>query len=146
MEKISRSALIPFSCEKMFHLVNDVEKYSEFLPYCKSSVIIKSAPQKIVARLLVAKGVIEKSFSTENILVPCQRIQMRLVDGPFKHLQGEWIFTPLSDQACKIELNLQFEFANQLSALAFAKIFNQLVEKMVAAFCQRAEKIYGSTA
>ncbi|TQV87226.1 type II toxin-antitoxin system RatA family toxin [Aliikangiella coralliicola] len=127
----------------MYQLVDDIEKYPEFVPYCKKSQIHSRSEAKVSATLEVAKSGIAKSFTTQNLLTPHQCIEMTLVDGPFKHLKGGWHFTPLSEEACKIELNLEFEFANKLASFAFANIFNQLVQSMVTAFTERAEKIYG---
>ncbi|WP_196139596.1 type II toxin-antitoxin system RatA family toxin [Aliikangiella sp. G2MR2-5] len=142
MESIKRSALVPFSAEQMFSLVDDIERYPEFVPHCKGATIISRSENKVCARLDVAKSGIAKSFATENILVPFSHIEMKLLDGPFRHLSGRWIFTPLSENACKIELDLQFEFSNKLASMAFSGIFNQLIQSMVAAFTTRAEEVF----
>lgn len=143
MQQIKRSALVPFSAEKIYLLVDDIEKYPEFVPYCKKSKVIQRDSEKVSATLEIAKGSIAKSFSTENILNPYQTIQMNLINGPFKFLKGCWSFKALSDDACRIELDLQFEFSNKLTSIAFSKIFNQLAEKMITAFSDRAQKVYG---
>ena len=142
MEKICRSALVSFSAKQMFDLVDDISSYQSFVPYCKSSSIIERNKNEVVAKLLVAKNGIAKSFTTRNKLNPPNSIQLELVNGPFSHLSGGWRFTPLSDTACKIELDLSFEFSNKLATLAFSRIFHKLVESMVSAFTDRAEKIY----
>jgi len=126
----------------MFQLVNDIDNYHLFVPYCQQSSVIERNQQQVTAKLQVAKSGIAKSFTTRNSLQEDTLIKMELVDGPFSHLSGNWTFTPLSDSACKIELDLNFEFSNKLATLAFSKIFNKLVQSMVAAFTQRAEKIY----
>ena len=126
----------------MFQLVNDIDNYHLFVPYCQQSSVIERNQQQVTAKLQVAKSGIAKSFTTRNSLQEDTLIKMELVDGPFSHLSGNWSFTPLSDCACKIELDLNFEFSNKLTTLAFSKIFNKLVQSMVAAFTQRAEKIY----
>ena len=143
METIKRSALIPYSAEQMFRLVDDIEQYPNFVPYCKSSQIISREDTSVCAKLEVAKSGIAKSFTTRNTLTQNETIKMELVDGPFKHLCGEWRFIPLAEDACKIELELEFEFSNKLASMAFASIFNQLIQSMVSAFTQRAEKVYG---
>ena len=142
MKNITRSALVPFSAKQMFQLVNDIDNYHLFVPYCQQSSVIERNQQQVTAKLQVAKSGIAKSFTTRNSLQEDTLIKMELVDGPFSHLSGNWSFTPLSDCACKIELDLNFEFSNKLTTLAFSKIFNKLVQSMVAAFTQRAEKIY----
>jgi len=139
---ISRSALVNFSTEQMFNLVDDIESYQSFVPFCKSSKILSRTGNQVTAELLVAKSGIAKSFSTRNLLDKPHSIEMSLVDGPFSQLSGGWTFTSLSESACKIELDLEFEFSNKLATLAFAKIFNLLIESMVSAFTKRAEQVY----
>jgi len=142
MQNICRSALVHFSARQMFDLVDDINNYHLFVPYCQKSAVIERNNQQVIAELKVAKGGLAKSFTTKNSLEPYTFIKMELVDGPFSHLSGGWSFTALSETACKIELNLDFEFSNKLTTFAFSKIFNQLVQSMVSAFTQRAEKIY----
>lgn len=143
MEKIKRSALVHFSAQQMYQLVNNVAEYPHFVPYCKQAEIISQHGNTLEARVEVAKSGIAKSFSTRNQLTPFSQIEMTLIDGPFTELTGAWNFTPLSDDACKIELNLSYEFSHKLASLAFAKIFHQLTESMVSAFIDRANQIYG---
>ncbi len=144
MEKICRSALVPFSTKQMYDLVEDIENYKLFVPFCKNSVILDRHIDQVTARLDISKNGISKSFTTNNHSIINQSIKMELVDGPFSFLCGNWSFTPLSETACKIEFQLEFEFKNQLAGLAFSKIFRQLVQSMVSAFSLRAEKIYHS--
>lgn len=142
MEKIERSALVAFSAEQMYRLVDDVEKYPEFVPYCKNATIINRESNLVSATLMVSKSGIAKSFSTKNTLTPFTEIKMELLNGPFKYLNGYWRFNSLSESACKIELHLEYEFSNIIASIAFAKIFNQLTQSMVSAFTQRASEIY----
>lgn len=142
MGKICRSALVAFSAKQMFELVDDISSYHLFVPYCQSSTVIQRSEHQVTAELLVSKSGIAKAFTTRNKLDPPHSIHMSLVDGPFSHLSGGWQFTPLSDTACKIELDLDFEFSSKLKTFAFSKIFNLLIESMVSAFTDRAEKIY----
>lgn len=142
MPTIQRSALVAYSAQSMFDLVNDVNAYSEFLPGCSDSKIISQQDNAMQASLLIAKAGIKQWFTTENYLEPAKSIQMTLVDGPFKKLQGGWTFSALSESACKIELNLHFEFKNRMVEMAFGKIFNSLAESMVKAFTQRAKVVY----
>lgn len=142
MERIKRSALIAYSAEQMYRLVDDIEKYPEFVPYCKESEIIERSAEIVSAKLLVSKSGIAKSFSTTNTLTPFKSIHMELLNGPFKYLSGGWSFKALSEDACKIELDLEYEFSNKLASIAFSKIFNQLVQSMVTAFTERAQTIY----
>ncbi|MEI9598418.1 type II toxin-antitoxin system RatA family toxin [Moellerella wisconsensis] len=142
MPQISRSALVPYSAEQMYQLVNDVVSYPEFLPGCVGSQVISQSAEEMTAAVEVSKAGISKTFVTRNLLEDSQRIRMQLVEGPFKKLTGGWIFTPLSSEACKIEFSLDFEFTNKLIELAFGKIFKDLAGNMVQAFTQRAREVY----
>ncbi|CAH6806868.1 ribosome association toxin RatA [Vibrio chagasii] len=142
MPKVTRSALVSFSADQMFSLVNDVARYPEFLPGCSGSRVIESSGSAMVASVDVSKAGISKTFTTSNRLADGAEILMELVDGPFKKLQGGWYFTPLDDQACKVELKLEFEFSSRMIEMAFGKIFNELTTNMVSAFTQRAKQVY----
>ncbi|SKA55351.1 SRPBCC family protein [Enterovibrio nigricans] len=142
MPRITRSALVPFSAEQMFKLVNDVESYPSFLPGCAGSRVLEASDSAMTASVDVAKAGIRKTFTTRNELVSGEAIKMELVDGPFRKLVGGWNFTSLDTDACKIELNLDFEFKNSLVEMAFGKVFNELTLNMVKAFTQRARDVY----
>ncbi len=142
MKQISRSALVSFSAEQMFHLVNDVARYPEFLPGCSGTCVLESSPEAMLASVDVSKAGISKTFTTSNELRHGEAIVMNLVDGPFKVLRGGWYFTPLDEQACKVELKLEFEFSSKMIELAFGKIFNELTSNMVNAFTKRAKQVY----
>ncbi|MGD8109662.1 SRPBCC family protein [Vibrio sp. TRT 21S02] len=142
MKQVSRSALVSFSAEQMFNLVNDVASYPEFLPGCSGSRVIESSDSGMVASVDVSKAGISKTFTTSNELVSGEAILMNLVDGPFKTLKGGWFFTALDDQACKVELKLEFEFSSKMIEMAFGKIFNELTSNMVNAFTKRAKMVY----
>ena len=142
MPIIQRSALVNYSAEAMYDLVNDVDAYPQFLPGCKDSKVLAREPDMMKASLLVAKAGVRQWFTTKNTLEPARHIHMQLIDGPFKRLTGGWTFSALSDEACKIELNLEFEFTSKLTELAFGKIFNALAASMVKAFTERAKQVY----
>jgi ribosome-associated toxin RatA of RatAB toxin-antitoxin module len=143
MEKICRSALIPYSAKQMFDLVDDIDSYPSFVPYCQGSKTIERSDTQVTAELQVAKSGIAKAFTTRNALTPSEKIEMTLVDGPFNHLMGGWNFIALSEDACKIELVLEFEFKNKLAKLAFSGLFHKLIDSMVKAFTDRASVVYG---
>lgn len=143
MKTVKRQALLPYSAQQMFELVNDIEKYPEFLPNCVGATELERTDTDVVASLAVAKGGFEKTFTTKNINSPYDSIDMTLVDGPFKHLDGRWVFTSLDDKACKIELEVNFEFSNILTSMAFSSVFNHLAESFVEAFSKRAAVVYG---
>lgn len=142
MPQISRSALVSFSAEQMYDLVNDVARYPEFLPGCAGATILEHTEERMLASVNVAKAGISKTFTTSNTLAQGTAILMELVDGPFKYLQGGWYFTELDDFACKVELKLEFEFSSKLIEVAFGKVFSELTNNMVTAFTKRAKQVY----
>lgn len=143
MPSIHKSALVAYSANQMFDLVNDVDAYDKFLPGCRRSEILEQSESVMLAKMLLSKAGVEQILVTRNTLTPGRRIDMKLADGPFKSLEGGWIFTPLSDEACKIELNLQFTFTSKLVEFAFGKVFKTLTTNMVKAFSERAKQVYG---
>lgn len=143
MAQLHRSALVMYSAEEMYALVNDVATYPQFLPGCVASRIISESERSMVAEVSVAKAGIHKQFTTQNALVPGREILMELVEGPFRQLHGIWRFTPLDEAACKVALSLEFEFSSRLIETAFGAIFRELAGAMVKAFCQRAKEVYG---
>jgi len=141
---ISRNALVPYDVAEMYHLVDDIEAYAKFLPWCRSTKIISRTDEEVQASIEIAKGALNKSFTTINRLQKNKMIEIRLVRGPFKHLQGYWRFDALKNaQACKISFDLDFEFESKLIALAVGPIFNQVVNSMVESFRKRAIEVYG---
>ncbi len=144
MPLISRNALVSYTTEEMYDLVADVESYAEFLPWCRSTTVLYREGEEVKASIEIAKGALNKSFTTLNRLQKNKMIEMRLVEGPFKHLEGFWRFESLKDnQACKISLDLDFDFENRLIAFAVGSVFNQIANSMVDAFCKRAVEVYG---
>ncbi|ASI88879.1 SRPBCC family protein [Vibrio mediterranei] len=142
MQQVTRSALVMFSADQMFNLVNDVDSYHEFLPGCSGSRVLELSNSGMVASVDVSKAGISKTFTTANTLVHGSEIFMELVDGPFKMLKGVWSFIPLDEQACKVELKLEFEFSSKMIELAFGKIFHDVTSNMVNAFTKRAKEVY----
>lgn len=143
MPSISRNALVMFSVEQMYQLINDVMSYPEFIPDCGGSKIISECDREMTASLLVAKGGLKKWFTTKNTLTENEEVEMSLVDGPFKFLIGKWQLTKLSDEACKISLHLEYEFSSKVLDLAFGRVFTGLANNMVQAFTNRAKEVYG---
>lgn len=142
MANVSRSALVGFSAESMFDLINDVQRYPEFLPGCAKTKVLTQDETSMQASLLISKAGIKQWFTTLNTLSRGEYIKMDLVEGPFSQLTGGWTFTPLSDSACKIELNLDFTFSSRLVEMAFGRVFNAIASNMVVAFSQRAKEVY----
>ena len=145
MTCINKSALIPYSAEKMYQLVADVENYEQFLPWCRRSTVLSQTEDEVKGQIEVHHTGMHKSFTTLNRMQKNKMIEIRLVEGPFKHLQGFWRFDALDDHGCKISLALEFEFSNKLVSMAFGPIFSQIANTMVDAFCKRAIDVYGNT-
>jgi ribosome-associated toxin RatA of RatAB toxin-antitoxin module len=142
---IERSALVMFSQQQMFELVNDVSSYPLFLPWCSSSSILEQGERYMVADIEVSKGAVRQRFVTRNEFLQEGVIAMNLVEGPFNFLRGNWAFRPLREDACKISLSLQFELKAGLARMAFATVFNHAANSMVDAFCTRARELYGQS-
>jgi len=143
MTVIQKSALVKFSAQQMFDLVNNIEDYPKFLPWCSGSRIIKREDNIVEAELLISKGGFKKSFSTRNTVDGGGVITVSLLDGPFSYLEGVWTFMPLREDASKISLVLEFEMSGMLAILAFGVVFNQICNTMVSSFTARAKQVYG---
>jgi ribosome-associated toxin RatA of RatAB toxin-antitoxin module len=143
MPSITRSALVMFNVEQRYQLINDVTAYPQFIPDCGDSKIISQVDNEMTAGLLVSKGGLKKWFTTKYTLLSNSEINMSLVDGPFKYLNGKWQLTSLSEEACKISLHLDYEFSSKVFDLAFGRVFNGIANNMVQAFTQRAKVVYG---
>ena len=143
MKKIARTALLPYSAEKIFAIVNNVAAYPGFLPWCGESEVISETSSEMIASVTIAKAGIKQKFQTKNHLVPGQRIEMQLVDGPFKYLRGEWNFKVLDEEACKIQFEVEFEVSSGLLNAAIGPIFEQISTTLVDSFCERAKQVYG---
>jgi ribosome-associated toxin RatA of RatAB toxin-antitoxin module len=140
---IQRSALLPYPAQALFDLVNDVASYPDFLPWCSSSEVLEANETYMRASLEVAKAGLSQRFVTANTLEPGKSIQLNLVEGPFSQLNGHWEFKALGDKACKISLDLTFDYAGPLVRATLGPLFNQAANTMVDAFCQRAKQLYG---
>ncbi len=143
MPIISRNAIVPYTPLEMYQLVDNIEDYPDFLPWCKSSIIHQRDEDEVTATLCLARSGLQKSFTTRNRLQKGKMIEVRLVDGPFRHLEGYWRFKNLHDKACKVELDLEFEFAGKILSYALGPIFNQIAHSLVDAFTNRALDRYG---
>ncbi len=145
MATVSRSALVSYTPQQMFDLVNDVEHYPEFLQWCASTEVLEDKPDEMLARLNLAYGGLKKSFTTRNRLQPGKMIEIRLVDGPFHHLEGFWRFNSLADgSACKVVLDMEFDFSTPLVKFAFGPVFTQIANSLVDSFTKRARVVYGA--
>jgi ribosome-associated toxin RatA of RatAB toxin-antitoxin module len=138
---IQRSALLPYPAQSLYDLVNDVARYPEFLPWCSSTKVLESTPTFMRASLEVAKGGLSQRLVTRNDLVPGERIEMNLEEGPFTQLHGIWVFKPLGEKACKISLDLAFDYDGPIVRATLGPLFNQAANTLVDAFCQRAKQL-----
>ncbi len=144
MREVRKQALVPHSAQSMYDLVNDVDSYPEFLPWCKDARVEEEGEGYRVASIDIAMGGVHKTFTTRNTLEPPQRQTIDLVEGPFRHLTGEWMFDSLGEDACKVSLCLKFEFASGLMNMMFGPVFNQIGETMLDAFVRRAKALNGN--
>ena len=142
MTHIQRSAIVPFSAEKMFKLVDDIAAYPSFLPWCKSTKIYSRNEQEVKASIEISKAGINKSFTTCNYNKNYSSIELNLIEGPFKSLKGYWYFETLKPDACKVSLEIEFEFSNKLLSMTIGPVFSQICNTMVNSFVMRAQDVY----
>lgn len=143
MREVRRSALVQHSASDMFSLVDDIESYPEFLPWCKSAVVHSRDGNVTEATLELQRGELSKQFRTRNEASGSDSIEMSLLDGPFRHLHGRWTFTQLGDAGSKVKLQLDFEFSSSMIDLLFGPFFEDTCNSLVDAFTQRADDVYG---
>lgn len=142
MPLVQKSALVPYAADRMFALVEDFERYTEFLPWCAGAQVLSRGDSVVLARLDIDYRGIRQSFTTENINFPGEAINMRLRDGPFKKLEGGWKFNALAPAASKVELTLDYAFANALLEKAVGPVFSFISNTMVERFVARADQLY----
>ena len=143
MRKVGRSALVPYSAEEMFRLVDDVRAYPEFLPWCSDASIGQEQGDTMVATLELQKGGLKRRFTTRNIRKPHSAIELALVGGPFRDLSGGWRFRDLGEEGCKVSLELEFAFDSRLVDMMFGPFFEDICNSLVDAFTRRAAEVYG---
>lgn len=148
MREIQRSALVSYSPAQMFALVDDIERYSEFLPWVSRAQLVERKGNERVGRLQMSRGGLNEQFTTRNLVTPPNRLEMRLVDGPFRVLEGLWTFDAVMEGAVtrgtRVALTLRFEFKNKMMDLLLAPKFASSCDTLVDAFATRARQVYGS--
>ncbi|SDZ03945.1 type II toxin-antitoxin system RatA family toxin [Nitrosomonas sp. Nm58] len=144
MAEIEKSVLVGYSAGQMFRLVDTVENYPEFLPWCDGASVKLQSDEIAHATVHINYHHIKHSFTTENKRYPPELIEMNLLDGPFERLDGHWRFTPLSENACKIEFRLHYTFSHKLLEKLIGPVFYMIANSFVEAFVERAEAIYGT--
>lgn len=143
MSTIDQSALLPYSARQMFALVNDIEAYPEYMDGCIGAEILETTGNQVTARLDLGKGGLRYSFTTRNTLVEPESMTMALVEGPFRHFEATWTFRALNENACKVSLKMEFEFATSLVDAVMKRLFDTTSRNLVNAVCQRAQERYG---
>jgi ribosome-associated toxin RatA of RatAB toxin-antitoxin module len=148
MKTVHKSVLIWYSAEEMFSLVVDVARYPEFLPWCDHAAVLAQDEHGMNAEIGIAFGGIRQVFKTRNEHVPGRRVKMKLVEGPFSRLDGEWKFIPLGgneeqQRACKVELELHYGFESTTLGALVGPVFDRIAGSLVDAFVKRAEQVYG---
>ena len=143
MHTVTRSLILPYSAAEMYFLVDDVDQYHEFLPWCESSVVLKREDEAVTARIGISFKGLSSSFITRNCLISDQEITMELVEGPFDDLTGGWRFLSLDEAACRVSLEVQFSLAGRLANQTIAPVFKQICATLVESFAERARALYG---
>ena len=143
MREVTRSALVPYSAEQMFALVEDIERYPEFVPWIASAQKLSSTPEEVTGRLEMHKAGVRETFTTRNFLKRPAEMLMTLVDGPFKTFEGRWTFTTLGAKGVKVGLTIRFEFANAMLGMLLSRTFEKNCGEMIDAFVARARAVYG---
>jgi ribosome-associated toxin RatA of RatAB toxin-antitoxin module len=137
MKRITRSAIVDCTADAFYALVEDIEAYPSFLPWCAAAHVRERTPERTVATLTLAAKGLRQSFTTENANQPGRAIDMRLLEGPFKRFEAHWRFRQLSPEATKVEFSLAYEFSSRLVATLLDPVFNRLADGTVAAFVRR---------
>lgn len=144
MKRIARSAIVEHAAADMYRLVEGIEAYPGFLPWCVAASVHQRRPGMTHATLTVGVGGARQSFSTRNENRPGEAIDMRLVEGPFRDFAAHWRFVPLAARACRIEFSMQYEFSSRALGKLLAPLFERIADGMVEAFTRRADEVHGS--
>jgi ribosome-associated toxin RatA of RatAB toxin-antitoxin module len=142
MQRVRKSVLVPFGADEMFALVDDVEHYPRFLPWCGGAHVLESHPGGKTARIDIDYHGVRAHFTTDNANCAGESIVVTLRDGPFRHLHGEWRFVALAPDACKIEFELAYEFATPLLERVVGPVFSHIADTFIDAFVRRAEALH----
>jgi ribosome-associated toxin RatA of RatAB toxin-antitoxin module len=146
MKTVTKSVLIWYSPQEMYVLVTDVAQYPQFLPWCDHARVVDEHPDGMTAEVGISFGGVRQTFTTRNAHTPPNRVDLKLVKGPFSRLDGQWNFHPLGDgsqRACKVELSLNYGFDNATLGKLVGPVFDKIAANMVDAFVKRAQQVYG---
>jgi ribosome-associated toxin RatA of RatAB toxin-antitoxin module len=144
MKRIRRSAIVEHAAAELYALVDDIESYPQFLPWCVAARVDDRTPATTRATLTVGVKGVRQSFTTRNDNRAGEAIDMRLVEGPFRSFSAAWRFSPLSAGACKIDFSLEYEFSSRILARLLEPLFDRIADTMVDAFARRADQLHGS--
>ena len=145
MKRVARSAIVEHAAAAVYAIVEDIEAYPEFLPWCYAAKVHERRPEHTIATLTVGMRAIRQSFTTENANHPGEGIDLRLVKGPFRKFAAAWRFTPLGEHAAKIEFSMEYEFSSRVVGKVLEPLFDNIADTMVSAFSRRADELYGKT-
>jgi ribosome-associated toxin RatA of RatAB toxin-antitoxin module len=143
MKRITRSAIVCHSAAELYALVEDIEAYPRFVPWCAEARVLERDAFRTKATITAGMGPVRQSFTTRNDNRPGEAIDMRLVEGPFKAFVAAWRFTPLEAHACRVDFSLEYEFASRVTARLLEPLFDRIADTTVDAFARRADKVYG---
>lgn len=146
MKRIARSAIVEHPAAELYALVERIEAYPEFLPWCRAARVSERSAVRTVATLAVGLKGVRYEFTTQNTNLPRKAIDMKLLEGPFRHFAARWRFHPLGSQAARIEFGMEYEFASRVVAAALTPVFHAIADSMVDAFKQRADQVHGMPA
>lgn len=145
MALVEKTVLIEHSAAQMFELVDRCEDYPAFLPWCSKTELKCRDEQRTIGTLHINYHAVKSSFTTENAKVANESMLIRLVDGPFRRLEGSWHFKALAENACKVEFRLHYEFSSKLFEKIIGPVFSHIANTFVDAFVKRANQIYGKS-
>ncbi|HEX5093676.1 MAG TPA: type II toxin-antitoxin system RatA family toxin [Burkholderiales bacterium] len=146
MKRIARSAIVEHSAEHMYALVEGIEAYPQFLPWCREARVAERGPARTVATLTVGVGGVRYAFTTENANHPPDGIELRLREGPFRHFSARWRFDALGPRATRVGFEMEYAFSGALVSRALGPIFERIADTMVDAFSRRADAVDGPAA
>jgi len=146
LKRVARSAIVEHAAAEVYAVVEDIESYPDFLPWCYAASVHERQPGRTIATLTVGMRAIRQSFTTENTNRPGESIDLRLVKGPFKKFAAAWRFTPLDEHAAKIEFSMEYDFSSRALGRALEPLFDKIADTMVSAFSRRADQLYGNAA
>ena len=146
MKTVTKSVLIWYSAAEMYRLVTDVDRYAEFLPWCSAARAVEQYPDGMLAEITIALGGMRQSFRTRNVHQPDRQVAIKLTEGPFTRLDGQWDFLPVGEEgqrACRVQLQLHYGFDSSALSKMVSPIFDKIAASMVDAFVRRANQVYG---